>query len=180
VIQTPMFAWIKLARPGFSLIEILVALMIIGGLIAMVPRMLSGPRPLEQAWTQINTMFTRAQLESVTQGSIHRIFIQVPADGPIELMIQAPDPHDPTNNATYRTLAESYAHARLPAGVTISRCIIDGIDEMQVGILTSCWIFVYANGTTQPSLLTLTNQDTGQARSLKLHPLYVMWQPQAD
>ena len=178
-------SWIH--KPGFSLIEVLVAIVIIGIMATIVM-----PRLLYKKTTELDTFIENISLltqvgyeQAVITGQIHRLFFNMKADSPyIQLQVEKKEDGDKKQKASapqkasareFKPVSIAYITTQIPfdSALSIQNFFIKNIDEAQGGTLKDAWYYILPSGLSQEIIITIADSQKNMLRSLVLNPFTV-------
>ncbi len=168
-----------LSLPGFSLIEILVAIAIVALMATQVPRLTRvNYNRQEKLVSNLNMLARNACTHALLSGKITQLFFDFSAT-PARVSIRQET--DKKEGAHQKTVFDPVSS---PTGndsfiwddsLKIERFIIEGKDEAAGGNLKTVWIYIMPDGIAQQATLTVRDDHTQQVSQFQLNPFFVQF-----
>lgn len=165
----------KLGDPGFTLIEIMIVLAIIGmALSVVIPRLARNDNKLlDECIASLQAMVQLGYTSALTTGRIHRVFFDVEHNR-IRLE-KSTGKVNAQGKFDFEPLKISYVKTELPLDdrFEIRRFVIQGKDEMShaAGITTNeMWFFIMPEGLAQEVTITIYDSIQNTEKTLVMNP----------
>lgn len=155
---------IKTVQPGFSFIELMVVLALLGLLGAfVVPNIFKSNRGAEQKKLLISfkTMVQDATLRAITTNQIHQIFFDITNEC-IQLRIYDPQSLESNQHKKFRLVKDSQFLTQIPffKQFVIKNFFINGVDEVKVGnTMYDVSFYIMPDGTSQPIVINCIDEN---------------------
>ena len=165
------------AKTGFSLIEIIVAIAIIGVMAAIiVPRLrVRGGKEIDVMVDSIAALTSSGYERALMTGKVHRVFFMMKEPAHVELQIAQDTKASDTElkftkaPADYNTVSFAWDLERFD----IKNFYIKGSDEAARGNLKDAWFYILPDGLSQEIVINIHDRQTGDERGLILNPFHV-------
>lgn len=152
-------------RPGFSLLEILIAVAIVGIFAAVAIPNFGRMMPYyqrEQFIAQLNGLVQCAWQQALTTRSVCKVDFNI-KNREVALLLQKLGEQDKNGDPVFAPIKTAYLKTtiRIPEQIDIKQFFIEGFDEMTRSSTknsTNAWFFVVPDGLTQ--LVTINLVDT--------------------
>lgn len=164
-------------KPGFSLIEILVAMMIIALMATLGPRLMRFNYDVEQKLVaQLNELMRNAQVHALIGGKNTQLFFDF-TQTPARMQVRQITDKTEGGKPVYQPIKSPYGNdtADWDSHFEIEKFIINGKDEASGGVLKTIWVYVAPDGLSQQALLVLRHKDTGRRVELQLNPFFAQF-----
>jgi prepilin-type N-terminal cleavage/methylation domain-containing protein len=138
-----------ISKPGFSLIEIIIAVLIVGILISIgSPRfMTSTSEPIDDVAEQINKLTRLAYIRAILTGKVHRIVFRFAQNPMVQLEVSDGEQGDMTFRAAKDVIIKSsFAWSDR---FEILHFVIRGKDDARGGLLKDAWFYIMPSGFAQ-------------------------------
>lgn len=162
------------ARAGFSFIELMVAMVLIGIMVAVVvPRLRRpGPQPEDEFAKKLNLLTQGAATQAQLTGAVERIVFDFKSS---TVFIEQLQPEKEGQPQKFEPVKLGYLKTQIaiPEQIEIRNFYIKGKDEMVVGGGVSTpqiWFFITPEGLAQEVVINSINSDTQAERGLVLNP----------
>lgn len=158
------------AKQGFSLIEIMVVIMIMGIMAAIVVPNLRQrvPGHKRKAFiTELNTLMALGWQDALATQKVHRVFFDIDARV-VSLEIEEIGPSD--HEIAYKPIKQAYRTTSYewPEEIEIKNFYIDGSDELNQPErkTSSLWFYIMPEGLSQNVIINV--EDTSQTQPIRL------------
>ena len=171
-------------KPGFTFIEIIVVLAIMGLLMAVVVPNIQRFRPGYERnlfVTTVSALVQRAWQNALATHELHRVWFNI--EQRTVVIQQATDKHNRAGEAIYQEISSEYIPASYtwPESLQIKDFFIDGTDFMHApgtaGVkIHEVWFYIYPDGSCQEVIINIfdtadtTESEAGTRLSLVLNP----------
>lgn len=164
------------AKSGFSLIEIIVAITIIGVMAAIVvPRLrFRGGNEIDTLVDKLAALTSSGYERALMTGKVHRIFFMMKEPAHVELQI-AQDKKANDIELKFVRAPEEYNTVTFTwdERFVIKNFYIKGFDEAAKGNLKDAWFYILPDGLSQEIVINIRDEQTGDERGLSLNPFHV-------
>lgn len=159
-----MNIFVQIKKSGFSLIELMIVLLIIGLVSAIIIPNFVRKNPTKERNNFINSLnglLFFAWQQSVTKNTAYKINFDT--DNNIVTLLEGH--FDSTKNETvYKSIKVSYfmTTVKIPDSIIIKKFIVEGFDEMKRfagGKTTEIWFFVNNQGISQQISISLVSEE---------------------
>ncbi len=157
-------------KPGFSLIEIIIALALVGLLMAITVPNLLGRRVVQERKafaSELNTVMSEVWLRGLENNILHKITFDL-EHRKIEVSQQT-DTLDAEKKPIFAPVALHFASNSYtwPETFEIQQLYVQGVDEIAAGGLSrkteNIWFFMMPDGTTQEVIINIVDQPENQS-----------------
>lgn len=163
------------AKPGFSLIEIIVAITIIAIMAAiLIPRLrMRGTRDLDALVDHIAALTSLGYERAIMTGKIHRIMFHMKEPAQIELQVMRDEKLGESEHKFVRAEADYDAVSfDWSDQLSVKNFYIKGFDEAAKGNLKDAWFYLLPNGMSQEIIINIVDEKTNDERGLVLNPFH--------
>lgn len=168
------------AKAGFSFIELIVAIMILGIMATLVVSrvMFRGPREIDAVAANITRLTQMGYERAVLTGKLHRVFFDFAQDAPefrLEVLADGAQKDAPElKDQKFTPVSVEYNKTRYawPEQVTIKNFYIKTIDEAARGLKTA-WFYIMPEGITQEIVINMADELLQDTRGMILNPFTV-------
>lgn len=167
------------SKPGFSIIELLVVLLLISILGSLVlPTFFSKKQGVvkKEFISNFTTLVQEALHASVTNKKIHQLFFDFDQNFIVvkeqDINSTETDPHK-----QFKVIKDPSAKITIPSQLAVQNFFIQNNDEFGAGTTThESWFYIMPDGTSQPVLINILDQDPDKAESdpfsISVNPFY--------
>lgn len=157
---------------GFSLLELLVAMFLLGLMATFGLKMLQGIRPVfkqEKFVENVRTVLAIAWQRALATGNLHRVYFDLEKRVMVAEM-QTNDPND--SKEIFAPVARAYDSTTFtwPEGISIKQFFIQETDRMHKSgsKTTAIWFYVLPDGMVQPVIINLEEMVDGSRLPLSI------------
>jgi len=166
------------SKPGFSFIEIIVAMMIMGIMAALVmPQLLvRGERAVDTFVADIAKITQLGIERAVLTGKVHRIFFDFKADEKPTMSLQVlAEKQDAGGERKFEPVGADYIKTSYPLHnqIAIKNFYLLGVDKAAEGALKTSWYYLLPEGVSQEIIINISDELTGDTAGLVLNPFSV-------
>lgn len=152
----------KISRSGFTLVEIMVAIAVIGLLAAIVVPNFRSRQPgfeRRQFIGQLNALLRLASQQAIVSRKVHRIYCDL-KKYTVTAQVRG-EGKDPKGEPVFNPIKAPYLHHTIswPKQLSPKQFIIEGVDEMDRGgkKLTEAWFYIVPEGLAQNVIINFVD-----------------------
>jgi prepilin-type N-terminal cleavage/methylation domain-containing protein len=166
------------AKPGFSLLEIIVAMAIVAVMATQVPRLTRiNYNQQEKFVADLNMLARNAYTQAVVSGRPTQLFFDLESQVKKVTIRVDSDKKSAENKPIFETVQSDYGNDSLVwnDNFEIEKFIIDGKDEAVGANLKTVWFYIMPDGLSQQVTLVLRDEAVGRPFELELNPFFVQF-----
>ena len=149
-------------RSGFTLIEIMVAILIVGLMAAIITPNLGRKKPeyeRKQLLGNLNALVRLAAQQASATGKLHRVFFDFDRNK-FTVEVKAEGKNDKGEQA-FKPIKAPYLHSSLtwPKYYRVENFSIEGTDEGSADTKKTAWFFIMPDGLAQDVIINVTDRN---------------------
>jgi len=159
------------AKPGFSLLEIIVAMAIVAVMATQIPRLTRiNYNQQEKFVADLNMLARNAYTHALVSGRPTQLFFDF--ESQVKKIIIRVE-----NKTVFEPVQSDYGNDSLVwnDNFEVEKFIIDGKDEAGGGKLKTVWFYIMPDGLSQQVTLVLRDEAVGKQLELELNPFFVQF-----
>lgn len=176
-----MLKKLTIISEGFSLIELMVVMALIGVMATQLPRLVRPNRDAEKKLiTQLNSLAQHAYTYALMGGKATQLFFEFGDHAtPRKVSIrQESAKKDPDQKPVFEIIASEFGNDSFEwdQQFKVERFVIDNKDEAAgAGNLKTLWFYISPSGLAQQVTIALRNTETNALTELQLNPFFVQF-----
>jgi prepilin-type N-terminal cleavage/methylation domain-containing protein len=166
-------------QPGFSLLEIIVAMAIIAVMATQIPRLTRiNYNQQEKFFAELNMLARNAYTHALVSGRATQLFFDFTAQPKkVTIRVESDKKTGAENKPVFETVQSDYGNDSLEWNeqFVVEKFIIDGKDEAIGGKLKTVWFYIMPDGLSQQVTLVVRDEQVEKSFELELNPFFVQF-----
>ncbi len=166
-------------KPGFSLLEIIVAMAIVAVMATQIPRLTRiNYNQQEKFVADLNMLARNAYSHALVSGRPTQLFFDFESQiKKVTIRVESDKKAGAENKSVFETVQSDYGNDSLVwnDNFEVEKFIIDGKDEASGGKLKTVWFYIMPDGLSQQVTLVLRDEAVGKPLELELNPFFVQF-----
>lgn len=168
----------RIKLPGFSLVEIIVAMAIVAVMATQIPRLTRiNYKHQDKLLADLNMLARNAYTHALITGRPTQLFFDFGSAVKSVGIRAETDKKNAENKPIFEPVNSEYGNDSFMWDTTfeIQKFVIDGKDEALGASLTTIWFYIMPDGLSQQVTMVLHDTQAGRPLQLELNPFFVQF-----